>query len=208
MRRGAHAHDPISRIKSAKQIYTWINRAKIIVPRARSKPSDRDRNQSRSKLHVVLMKYRACRKRKLHGERKLLTLVPLSSAIDFKMKILTWNINGIRASKVNLVDLFKTLDADVICLQETKVTREFDSDAQLSPYQNSIPKDCLPVFGLQKQASCKQMHTPIFFKRSGWSPTACRVIGLLTCAACNPMQMYFSLNIKTECLAPYIAWVA
>ena len=33
MRRGAHAHDPISRIKSAKQIYTWINRAKIIVDR-------------------------------------------------------------------------------------------------------------------------------------------------------------------------------
>ena len=31
MRRGAHAHDPISRIKSAKQIYTWINTAKIIV---------------------------------------------------------------------------------------------------------------------------------------------------------------------------------
>ena len=31
MRRGAHAHDPISRIKSAKQIYTWINKAKIIV---------------------------------------------------------------------------------------------------------------------------------------------------------------------------------
>ena len=31
MRRGSHAHDPISRIKSAKQIYTWINRAKIIV---------------------------------------------------------------------------------------------------------------------------------------------------------------------------------
>ena len=33
MRRGAHAHDPISRIKSAKQIYRWINRAKIIVHR-------------------------------------------------------------------------------------------------------------------------------------------------------------------------------
>ena len=31
MRRGAHAHDPISRIKSAKQIYTWIKRTKIIV---------------------------------------------------------------------------------------------------------------------------------------------------------------------------------
>ena len=31
VQRGAHAHDPISRIKSAKQIHTWINRAKIIV---------------------------------------------------------------------------------------------------------------------------------------------------------------------------------
>ena len=35
MRRGAHAHDPIYRIKSAKQIYTWISRAKIIVLRMR-----------------------------------------------------------------------------------------------------------------------------------------------------------------------------
>ncbi|KAL3852714.1 hypothetical protein ACJMK2_016332 [Sinanodonta woodiana] len=40
------------------------------------------------------------------------------------MKILTWNINGIRASKVNLKTLFDSLDADIICLQETKVTRD------------------------------------------------------------------------------------
>jgi len=39
------------------------------------------------------------------------------------MKILTWNINGIRAAKRNLKDLFDSLDADIICLQETKVTR-------------------------------------------------------------------------------------
>lgn len=39
-----------------------------------------------------------------------------------KMKILTWNINGIRASKIKLSELFDSLDADVICLQETKVT--------------------------------------------------------------------------------------
>ena len=39
------------------------------------------------------------------------------------MKILSWNINGIRASKVDLKKLFDSLDADVICLQETKVTR-------------------------------------------------------------------------------------
>jgi len=41
------------------------------------------------------------------------------------MKILSWNINGIRASKVDLKTLFDSLDADVVCLQETKVTREY-----------------------------------------------------------------------------------
>ena len=40
------------------------------------------------------------------------------------MKILTWNINGIRATKVPLKALFDRLDADVICFQETKVTSE------------------------------------------------------------------------------------
>lgn len=40
------------------------------------------------------------------------------------MKILSWNINGIRASKGSLSNLFDSLNADVICLQETKVTRD------------------------------------------------------------------------------------
>ncbi|KAK6175087.1 hypothetical protein SNE40_013622 [Patella caerulea] len=40
------------------------------------------------------------------------------------MKVLTWNINGIRASKKSLKVLFDSLDADIICLQETKVTRD------------------------------------------------------------------------------------
>ena len=43
------------------------------------------------------------------------------------MKILTWNINGIRASKVPLHKLFQSLDADIICLQETKVTSKYFS---------------------------------------------------------------------------------
>ena len=38
------------------------------------------------------------------------------------MRILTWNINGIRASKLKLDVLLKQLDADIICFQETKVT--------------------------------------------------------------------------------------
>jgi len=41
------------------------------------------------------------------------------------MKIISWNINGIRAYKTDLKDLFAILDGDVICFQETKVTRAF-----------------------------------------------------------------------------------
>lgn len=43
--------------------------------------------------------------------------------IFYKMKILTWNINGIRGNKgLGLKQLLDSLDADVICLQETKVS--------------------------------------------------------------------------------------
>ena len=43
------------------------------------------------------------------------------------MKILTWNINGIRAAGRgrSLKDILDSLKADVICLQETKVTRKW-----------------------------------------------------------------------------------
>lgn len=46
------------------------------------------------------------------------------------MKILTWNINGIRAASRDspLKKLLDSLEADVICLQETKVTRKYVMD--------------------------------------------------------------------------------
>lgn len=40
------------------------------------------------------------------------------------MRLLTWNINGIRANKIPLPELFNSLESDIICLQETKVTRD------------------------------------------------------------------------------------
>ncbi|XP_075041041.1 DNA-(apurinic or apyrimidinic site) endonuclease 2 isoform X2 [Mixophyes fleayi] len=40
------------------------------------------------------------------------------------MKIVSWNINGIRATHVGLKEILDSLDADVTCLQETKVTRD------------------------------------------------------------------------------------
>ena len=62
------------------------------------------------------------------GQRcDLIFLLNLSKAAKSVciMKILTWNINGIRASKIPLKELFNDLDADVICIQETKVTSMF-----------------------------------------------------------------------------------
>ncbi|XP_064632211.1 DNA-(apurinic or apyrimidinic site) endonuclease 2-like [Lineus longissimus] len=40
------------------------------------------------------------------------------------MKILTWNINGIRAAKESVKQLLDSFDSDIICLQETKITRD------------------------------------------------------------------------------------
>ncbi|XP_069065472.1 DNA-(apurinic or apyrimidinic site) endonuclease 2 [Pleurodeles waltl] len=40
------------------------------------------------------------------------------------MKIVSWNINGIRATKAGVREVLDSLDADIICLQETKVTRD------------------------------------------------------------------------------------
>lgn len=52
-----------------------------------------------------------------------------------KLKIYSWNVNGIRAvSKKGFHDWFKSTDADVICLQETKASPE-----QLSEELTAIP---------------------------------------------------------------------
>lgn len=41
------------------------------------------------------------------------------------MKCISWNVNGLRAVvKKNFMDVFKTLDADFFCLQETKLQAE------------------------------------------------------------------------------------
>ena len=38
------------------------------------------------------------------------------------MKLVTWNVNGIRACvKKGFIDFFQQIDADIFCLQETKL---------------------------------------------------------------------------------------
>ncbi|HQG33133.1 MAG TPA: endonuclease/exonuclease/phosphatase family protein, partial [Deltaproteobacteria bacterium] len=41
------------------------------------------------------------------------------------MKLVSWNVNGIRAAmKYGFFDVVKKIDPDVLCLQETKASRE------------------------------------------------------------------------------------
>lgn len=40
------------------------------------------------------------------------------------MRVLSWNINGIRSQTVPAKQMLEELNADVICLQETKISRE------------------------------------------------------------------------------------
>ncbi|MCL2873497.1 MAG: exodeoxyribonuclease III [Defluviitaleaceae bacterium] len=50
------------------------------------------------------------------------------------MKIISWNINGLRAClKKGFLDIFKQLDADIFCLQETKM-EQGQAEIDLSGY--------------------------------------------------------------------------
>ena len=54
------------------------------------------------------------------------------------MKIISWNINGIRAIlKKNFLESLKTFNADIVCLQETKADKDtvFSSLSPLPKYQ-------------------------------------------------------------------------
>ena len=40
------------------------------------------------------------------------------------MKLISWNVNGLRACvKKGFLDYFKEVDADIFCIQESKLTR-------------------------------------------------------------------------------------
>ena len=62
------------------------------------------------------------------------------------MKIISWNVNGIRASvKKGLIDIIQDLDADIFCIQETKAQNDQVQEALTklsgySIYSNSAVK--------------------------------------------------------------------
>ena len=60
------------------------------------------------------------------------------------MKIITWNVNGLRAVyKKGFEDFFNSVDSDIFCIQETKMQLEqldFDLPAEYNYYFNSAIK--------------------------------------------------------------------
>lgn len=58
----------------------------------------------------------------------------------YTMKVVTWNINGIRAFRGGIKKALDSLDADVICIQETKVTRKWLAIAGLKTRELSSCK--------------------------------------------------------------------
>ena len=55
------------------------------------------------------------------------------------MRILSWNINGVRASGrvASVRSLLDSLETDVICLQETKVSREFAIESVIEGWKTN-----------------------------------------------------------------------
>ena len=62
------------------------------------------------------------------------------------MKLISWNVNGLRAVlKKGFEEFFNEVDADIFCIQETKMQKEqIDNDI------NNIKKDILEQQYLQK----------------------------------------------------------
>ena len=54
-------------------------------------------------------------------------------------KILSWNVNGLRSFKQPMVEFLTQLDADIICIQETKITSKFNIYYLYNLYKSIYP---------------------------------------------------------------------
>lgn len=52
------------------------------------------------------------------------------------MRIVTWNINGIRTFRDGIKKALDSLNADIICVQETKVTSKWLTE--LCSFENAV----------------------------------------------------------------------
>ena len=61
-------------------------------------------------------------RRSSHQDGKVLAIAQHNIKISTKMRFISWNVNGLRACEgKGFSDIFKEMDADFFCLQETKM---------------------------------------------------------------------------------------
>ena len=71
------------------------------------------------------------------------------------MKIISWNVNGLRACiKNNAVRFFEKADADVYCLQETKGMADFELSGYYSFWNPAKRPGYSGTLTLSKVAPC------------------------------------------------------
>lgn len=89
------------------------------------------------------------------------------------MKIISWNVNGIRAiEKKGFIEWLLNTNADIVCIQETKANPNQLSEELLSPGSTINDQD-LSLFEDEMQATKNNYHS--FFssaKKAGYSGTA------------------------------------
>ena len=74
------------------------------------------------------------------------------------MKLISWNVNGIRAClKKGFAEFFKQIDADIFCLQETKMQVSKVEETKTKEKQISL----LPDKKAEKEIS-EILNLPIF----------------------------------------------
>lgn len=64
------------------------------------------------------------------------SLSPVKQRRVFTMRIVTWNINGIRTFRGGIKKALDSLNADIICVQETKVTSKWLTE--LCSFENAV----------------------------------------------------------------------
>lgn len=90
------------------------------------------------------------------------------------MKIISWNVNGIRAvEKKGFVDWLLNSDADVVCIQETKANPKQLSEALLAPGSTVADELENSLFNTENQTN-KVIYKSFFSsaKKAGYSGTA------------------------------------
>lgn len=122
------------------------------------------------------------------------------------MKILSWNVNGIRAveKKGAFQDIFEKLDPDILCLQETKASEEQLTDnikkipGYYSFFESAVKKGYsgVALYSKTKPLSIKNMGVDIFDDEGRYIEAKFENFTLINCYFPNSQEKGKRLDYK------------